>query len=406
MDARILLIGDELLAGEVADRNGPFMATWLKDQGFHLVRQVTLPDLQALIEAEVAAGLAAGELVCTFGGLGPTSDDRTSAAIAAVVDRTLVRDEAQWQRIQQIFAGVNRTPPPGNEKQASVPRGAVVLANELGTAPGYALRHGAGAVVALPGPPRENAPMVEGPFRAWADAHLPGRRRWTTRIFRTFGLPESEVGARLKPLEPELGEVLLAFQFHFPEVLVKLRVPEGHEAAAEALAARVREALTPGLYGEGETDLPAVLGQALVAHGKRIVTAESCTGGWVAKLLTDMPGSGNWFERGFVTYSNQAKREVLGVAAALLDEHGAVSEPVVAAMLEGALERSAADVGLAISGVAGPGGGSRYRPVGTVCLAWGDRAGLETRTLRLRWDRDYNRLVSAWSAMHRVLRAL
>jgi nicotinamide-nucleotide amidase len=406
MDAEILLIGDEILAGEVRDRNGPAMRDVLAAEGIRTVGIAMLPDERAAIAGAVARGLAAGRLVCVLGGLGPTADDLTAEAIAGVVDRPLVRDEAQWLRVQQIFAAMNRTPPPGNDKQVHIPAGADVLANEAGTAPGWALALDSGLVAVFPGPPRENGPMMTGPFVAWLAAHLPDRTRWQTRVFRTFGLPESEVGHRLKPLEARLGPILLAYQYHFPEVLVKLRVPAGSEPLADTLTNELRTALAPALYGEGDDDLPAVLGRQLKIAGRRIVTAESCTGGLAGKLLTDTPGSTAWYERGFITYTNEAKVEVLRVPRDLLRAHGAVSEEVAAAMLQGALERSAADVGLAITGIAGPGGGSPDKPVGTVCLAWGDREGSETHTLHLRWDRDYNRIVSAWSAMARVLRLL
>lgn len=404
MDAEILLIGDELLAGEVRDRNGPAMRDLLAGEGIRTVGIAMLPDEREAIAAAVARGLAAGRLVCVLGGLGPTADDLTAEAVAGVIGRPLVRDEAQWVRVQQIFAAMNRTPPPGNDKQVHIPAGADVLPNEAGTAPGWAVAGAGGLVAAFPGPPRENGPMMTGPFVAWLATHLPDRTRWQTQVFRTFGLPESEVGHRLQPLESRLGPILLAYQYHFPEVLVKLRVPEGSEGSAAVLADEVRSALAPALYGEGDDDLPAVLGRQLRIAGRRIVTAESCTGGLVSKLLTDTPGSTAWFERGFITYTNEAKVEVLRVPRELLRAHGAVSEEVAAAMLQGALERSAADVGLAITGVAGPGGGTPEKPVGTVCIAWGDREGSETHTLRLRWDRDYNRIVSAWSAMSRVLR--
>lgn len=295
---------------------------------------------------------------------------------------------------------------PGNDKQVQIPEGADVLVNEAGTAPGWALALDGGMVAVFPGPPRENGPMMTGPFAAWLADRVPGRTRWTVRVFRTFGLAESEVGHRLKPLEERLGDIRLAYQYHFPEVLVKLRVPAGAEAAADALAAEIRAALAPALYGEGDDDLPAVLGHRLRIAGRRIVTAESCTGGLAGKLLTDPPGATKWFERGFVTYTNEAKTELLRVPRELIRDRGAVSEEVAAAMLRGALERSAADVGFSITGIAGPGGGSPEKPVGTVCIAWGDREAIETHTLHLRWDRDYNRIVSVWSAMARVLRLL
>jgi nicotinamide-nucleotide amidase len=161
--------------------------------------------------------------------------------------------------------------------------------------------------------------------------------------------------------------------------------------------------LEPHVYGTGGEKLPAVLGRELLGRGLKVVTAESCTGGLAAKLLTDTPGSSSWMDRGFVVYSNGAKEEVLGVPAGLLNEHGAVSEPVARAMLQGALERSRAEVGVAITGVAGPDGGTAEKPVGTVWIAWGGKRNQEANVYRFPWDREYNRILGAWAAMHRLL---
>ena len=399
--ASVLLIGDELLAGEIQDRNGPYFADQLTNQGFRLRGIRLLPDDVEAIAAGVRESLQDCELVVVCGGLGPTSDDRTTEAVGRAVGKPLILDEEHWERIRKIFSMLRgEEPPPGNEKQAEFPEGADVLLNEMGTALGYVVRRGAGAVAVLPGPPKENQRMFEKQLLPWLDRNIPDRSRWARRVFRVFGLPESEVGHRLRDLEAEYTDLRVSYRFHFPEILVKLRCRVTSEDRLEAASRDLRSLLAPHIYHTGEERLPAVLGHELEKQGLRIVTAESCTGGLVAKLLTDVPGSSSWMERGFVVYSNQAKEELLGVPRGMLEQHGAVSEPVALSMLEGALERSDAQVGLAITGIAGPGGGTLGRPVGMVWIAWGDGRKRHAETRQFHWDREYNRIVSAWAAMH------
>ena len=401
--ASILLIGDELLAGEIQDRNGPYLAAQLTGQGFRIRDIRLLPDDVEGIAAAVTEALRDCRLVVVCGGLGPTSDDRTTEAVAQALGKGLILDEEQWERIRKIFSLLRgEEPPPGNEKQARLPEGADVLLNEMGTALGYVVQQGKGAVAVLPGPPKENQRMFEMQLLPWLDRHMPDRSRWAARVFRVFGLPESEVGHRLSDLETEYRDLRVSYRFHFPEILVKLRGDVEAEDRLDAASADLEKRLEPHLYSTGEDRLPAVLGRELEKRDLRIVAAESCTGGLAAKLLTDVPGCSAWMERGFVVYSNQSKQELLGVPGEMLKEHGAVSEPVALAMLEGALARSDAQIGFALTGIAGPGGGSPGRPVGTVCVAWGDRSRSRVETHTFYWDREYNRLLSAWMAMYLV----
>jgi competence/damage-inducible protein CinA-like protein len=405
--ASVLLIGDELVIGEIEDRNGPFFAEQLTDQGFQIDGIRLLPDDVESIAKAVGESLRHSRLVVVCGGLGPTSDDRTTEAVGQALGRRLSLDREHWERIRQIFALLRgEEPPPGNEKQAQIPEGADALLNEMGTALGYVVREGSRAVAVLPGPPKENQRMFEKQFLPWLGRNMPDRSPWATRLFRVFGLPESEVGHRLREVEAEYVDIRVSYRFHFPEILVKLRCGAESEDRLRGAAIELERRLAPHLYSTGEERLPAVLGRELERQGLRIVTAESCTGGLVAKLLTDTPGSSAWMERGFVVYSNEAKEQVLGVPKAMLEQFGAVSETVALSMLVGALERSDAQICLAITGIAGPGGGTIGRPVGTVWLAWGDREERHTETHQFRWDREYNRLLSAWAGMHRVYQHL
>jgi len=404
IETAIFLIGDELLCGDIADGNGPFLAERLTAQGCRVRSMCVLPDETEVIARAVTRAIGRYALAVLCGGLGPTSDDRTTGAVAQALGLDLVLDPDQWERILQIFLALQgREPPPGNEKQVSFPQGAEVLPNELGTAPGYVLRAGSCALAVLPGPPRENRPMVDGVLMPWVRRNLSGGVLPQAETLRIFGLAESEIGHRLKPLEARFRGISFRYRFAFPEILVTLREEQGASGGRLAVAAgEVGRVLSPHVYGTGERRLPAVLGGELARRGLRVVTAESCTGGLAAQLLTETAGSSAWMERGFVTYSNTSKTELLGVPGALLEKTGAVSEPVARAMLQGALDRSPADVGLAVTGVAGPGGGTDEKPVGTVCIAWGDRRRAHSAVYRFLWDREYNRLVSAWAAMRRL----
>jgi len=404
LHAVVLLIGDELLAGEVRDLNGPYFAEHLTACGFQVQAIQVLPDITEAIVQGVRHALGVCNLLVVCGGLGPTSDDRTTEAVVLALGRDLLLNGAQWERIRQIFASLRgQEPPPGNEKQATIPQGAEILHNALGTAPGYVTEEGDCIVAVLPGPPRENQPMFQTELLPWLERNRPGRSKQVTRVFRVFGLAESEVGSRLLPLEARYPNVRVGFQFHFPEILAKLRGTSNDPETLDRASDELKERLAPHVYGSGDAMLPAVLGRELSSRALRIVTAESCTGGLVAKLLTDTPGSSAWMQMGFVTYSNAAKEGILGVPAHLLQKHGAVSEAVVLAMLNGAFERSSADVGLAITGIAGPDGGTPEKPVGTVWIAWGGRGRLKTQTYRFGWDREYNRLISAWAAMYHLV---
>jgi nicotinamide-nucleotide amidase len=402
--ATVLIVGDELLAGEIPDGNGPFLAARLGDLGIRVAEIRVLPDdVERLAEALRAERVrSAAVLVC--GGLGPTSDDVTTEAVATAFGLRLEPHEPSWQRIIDLFARRGRTAPPSNRRQVMIPAGAEPLPNEHGTAPGYVLETGTGFVAVFPGPPRELHPMFDGPFVERLRRRLPLPQGLAVRVLRCFGLPESSVGERLREAEAAFPGLRVGYQARFPEVLVKLRADRpDHPQLAPATEA-VRTALASHLYAEGPDPLPAVLGRAAAGAGRRIVVAESCTGGLAAQLLTATSGSSTWFERGFVTYADAAKIEMLGVPAATLAAHGAVSEETALAMLAGALGRSRADAGFAITGIAGPDGGTPDKPVGTTCIAWGDREERAVETFAFPWDRERNRLLSAWTACHRLLR--
>ncbi len=406
----ILSTGEELTTGKIADTN----AQWLADRCFGLGIDVAAvlvvgDDRERITWAWERAFDIADLVVCT-GGLGPTTDDLTTETVAALLGESLRFDEASAEQVRKLFASMNREMPESNLRQAYFPQSATILENPMGTAPGYRVtcerdiggewitRH----LVVMPGVPREMKPMFDERVLPWLTS-LPGvGAAPVTRVFQTFGMSESALGERVSGL---LGmeDVRVSYRASFPKIAVKLILAgslAGAEQRVEGLAVRVREALGPVIYAEGEATMEEEVGRVLRANNATMAAAESCTGGLIGHRVTDVPGCSQYFLADFVTYSNEAKVRVLGVSAQTLDSFGAVSEETVREMAAGARRLSGADVAVATSGVAGPDGGTKERPVGTVCFGldadgvqlsrrhqlWGTRAWIKLLTSQIALD--------------------
>lgn len=409
MRVEIVAIGNELLNGDLADTNTARLAGWLRRQGLAVRRGQTVPDdLDAIIEAFHRAA-AAADLVLVTGGLGPTSDDITMEAAARFLGVPLVEDEPTLARLKARFADRGYPFTPNNARQALAPRGAEVLDNPVGTAPCVRLAAQGATFFFFPGVPRELEHLIHLHLAPWVAAHA-DVRPYRSILLKTFGKTESSVATKLAelPLDPR---VHIAYRAHFPEIRVSFHADEGDAAVADALLAERRDvaraALGALIFAEDEaTTFVDVVAALLTARGETLVTAESCTGGLVAAMCTDVPGSSRWFLEGAVTYSNAAKTRTLGVPEGLLAEHGAVSEAVARAMAEGARQRSGATWAVAVTGVAGPTGGSVDKPVGTIHFALAGPQGTEHVQRRFPFDRERNRIVSAWTALDLVRRAM
>ncbi|MBJ7384269.1 MAG: competence/damage-inducible protein A [Mycolicibacterium sp.] len=408
--AGIVVTGTEVLTGRVQDRNGPWLADQLLELGVELAHVTICGDRPADIDAQLRFLAAEGvDLIITSGGLGPTADDVTVATVAEFCGRDLVLDDALEERIAGILrrlignrAGVDfDAVMTANRKQAMVPEGAEVL-DPVGTAPGVVVP-GSPTVVVLPGPPRELQPMWP---RALATAAvqraIAGRTVYRQETIRMFGLPESGLAETLR-----IGEAGID-GFDRMEITTCLRRGEleivtRYEPADAAIYDQLVELLRTHHGAEMfSTDGALIDDQvAELLAGRTIATAESCTAGMVAARLTDRAGSSAYVAGGVVSYSNDAKAELLGVDPALIASHGAVSEPVAEAMAAGALARFGADTAVATTGIAGPGGGSAEKPVGTVCFSvrLGDGTTM-TKTLLLPGDRSDVRERSTTVAMH------
>ncbi|HEX8066280.1 MAG TPA: competence/damage-inducible protein A [Thermoleophilaceae bacterium] len=418
--AGIVVTGTEVLTGRVRDRNGPWLADRLRDIGVDLAH-VTIcgdrpEDMRAQLEFMAAQGV---DLVVTSGGLGPTADDLTMEVVADFQGRPLELDDALEERIAEILKPLMKrfrnldmdAIRAANRKQAFVPRGATVL-SPVGTAPGSIVPPASGegpTVVVLPGPPRELHEMWEAAVETEElRAAVGGRTEYDQHMLRLFGIPESEIAETLRAAEGSIEgfgllEITTCLRRAEVEVVVR-HEPPAREAYA-ALAGLIAERHAHTLFS---TDGSSVDDQvAGLLAGRRIGVAESCSGGLMAARLTERPGSSAYVGGGVVAYSNEAKAELLGVEPALIERHGAVSPKVADAMADGALERFGADTAIAITGVAGPGGGTEAKPVGYVCWSAkrSDGATL-ARDVRLPGDRAEVRDRSTTVGMHLLRRLL
>lgn len=389
MSAAILTIGTELTRGELVDTNAQWLAAELTALGFEVVEIATVDDDRGRIVAALERLAKTAKVVLVSGGLGPTTDDVTAECAAAAAGVELVRDEVAYETLRRRFAALGRSLTPSNERMANLPRGAELLGNPVGTAPAFGVEiHGA-RVYFMPGVPAEMRHVFEelvtpriGPLASSNAYQI---------VLRTYGLPESLVGERLIGLEEQNPGLRIGYRACYPEVDVKVLV-RGQDrisarASAERIAAEVRTRLGDYVYGEEDDGFAAAVGRALRARGYTLAVAESCTGGLIGALLTEVPGSSDYLLLDAVTYSNASKERVLGVPSEVLIGHGAVSAECVTRMAEGVRRITGADVAVAVSGIAGPGGGSADKPVGLVYFALSTSAGTEVFERRFTGDR-------------------
>lgn len=401
MTAAVLCIGTELTRGEIVNTNANWLAEALTSLGMEVTAIEAIADDRAQIVATLKRLAAEHRLIVCTGGLGPTTDDITSECVAHALGVPLERDAASLDAITARMQRFGRTMAASNAKQADFPRGATVIANRKGTAPGFAVTLDRARAFFLPGVPREMKTMF-GEVVAKEVEPLVGDALFQVRL-KTFGMTESGVNDRLDGIEAA-HDVVLAYRAHFPEIEVKVLARAAARADAEtrarAAADEVRARLGPDtLYAEGDVTFPEALGALLLEKGALLGVAESCTGGLVAQLLTERGGSSAFFAGGVVAYSNALKHALLDVPETLLAEHGAVSAPVARAMAEGALARLKVDVALSLTGIAGPAGGSDEKPVGLVHYAVATKDGVSDRQMVFPGSRAQVRHLSAFAGL-------
>ncbi|MCS7090390.1 MAG: CinA family nicotinamide mononucleotide deamidase-related protein [Verrucomicrobiota bacterium] len=392
--------GTELLTGARENKHARWLSQRLRHLGYTVVRHATVPDSAEAIQTAVAEALARADLVMVTGGLGATSDDRTREALASLTGCSLREDPDLLRELEAFYAIRGRTLPPRARVQALVPTGAIILPNRWGTAPGLAWKvdyRPLGSIpcgsaspgdqptqtrwlVLLPGPTRELRPLFEEHVVPLLQRELPVMEEWIDITLRTVGLPESVVEERvlkvLGPLEGSATEVAFLAQPGQVDVCVRVRGP-APQNRLDWLENAIAKELGPAVFGRGDVSLEAVVLELLRSRGESLAVAESCTGGHLANRLTNVPGASAAFLAGWVTYSDAAKIACLGVDPMTLKCNGAVSEPVAGQMAEGARQRAGSTHGLAITGIAGPTGGTLEKPVGTVYIAHAGPAGVQ-----------------------------
>ena len=391
------------------DTNGAEIARSLAEKGVRVTRRVSVADRSEDIRDAVAEALRRTGAVLTTGGLGPTRDDVTKKVIADLYGAPLDFDESVWTNLLERFARLERKPAPSNRSQAEVPRGAIVLRNRWGTAPGLWLEGEPGLTIMLPGVPLEMRKLLDHEVVPRLAARSTGSVIRSLMV-RTTGIPESTLAERLGHIEQDIAPLSLAYLPGVEGVDLRLSAWEVSGVEADRLlrtaADLVRERAGEHVYGEGERDLAELVLEAARSRGLRIAVAESCTGGLVGARLTEIAGSSDVFVGGVIAYDNFVKRDELSVPAELLEQHGAVSEPVARAMVEGVARRFRVPAAVSITGIAGPGGGSDVKPVGTVWIGCLVHDQGPTRRFLFPGARHEIRARAAQAALHLLLRLM
>jgi competence/damage-inducible protein CinA-like protein len=381
--AEIVSIGTELVLGQSLDTNGQWLAVRLTEMGFRVARHLTVSDDRKAIGDAIRTAADGAAVVMVTGGLGPTPDDVTREAAGDVVGAVLVLHEPSLAHIRRIFERVGRTMTPSNDRQAYLPIGADVIENPTGTAPGFGMTVDGARVFFLPGVPSEMRRMFD-------ESVLPAIRdipnvETACRTVRCFGQTESFVGEILADMMGDGRNPVVGITASEAVISLRITATANVIAEAETLANDdVREIcgrLGATVFSTDGSSLVETVASRLRASGRTVATVESCTGGLLSKMLTDVPGSSGFFVGGYVTYSNDLKAKMVGVDTGLIDRCGAVSEEVAAAMAKGCLDRTAADYALSITGIAGPDGGTAEKPVGMVCFGLAGPRGVQTKTV-------------------------
>jgi len=407
--AEILTIGDELLRGEIVDTNKSFLSDRLLSVDIETHYQTSVRDDPPDMIDAFRRAATRSDIALVSGGLGPTRDDLTTAVLAEAFGLQLVLNDGVLEGIRSFFRSVGREMTTNNASQAHFPEGADILPNPLGTAPGFSIAAGRTRFFCMPGVPSEMIRMMDEQVLPRIRASHRGGGVVRARLLRTFGMGESTLDDELKDIAAS-GDVSLGFRTSFPDnylrPLARAATAEEAEAVLDRICDAIRQRLGPLVYGENEQTLEAVVGQMLVARRMTLAVAESCTGGLIAKRITDNPGSSAYFAGGVVAYSNSAKSTLLGVSSAMLEECGAVSDRVVRAMAEGARARFGADIGVATTGIAGPDGGTDAKPVGLVHLALAREGSTYAESFVFPLDRARHRRLTAQLALDWVRRML
>ena len=408
MQAEIVSIGSEILQGAVGDTNSLFIAEGLQGAGIPVIYRSVVGDDRSRISSIFRLALSRATVVIATGGLGPTEDDCTREALADVMGRDLVLHEPTLRHIEERFARRGLAPSQGVKRQALVPEGFMVLPNHRGTAPGLYFQERGQFLIALPGPPGEMQPLFTEQVLPILVQEVGSGERIQTRVIKVCGMTESQVEAEIRDLLQSPNPVI-GFLAGPGEVHIRVTARERQEEIVPLLdrwEGRLKDRLGDAVFGVDQERLEEVVGRLLKLTGKTLAVAESCTGGLIAHRMTNIPGSSEYFERGIVSYSNLAKETLLSVSPSLIERYGAVSGEVAAAMAKGVRILAHTDLGIGVTGIAGPTGGTPEKPVGIVYIALADAQGEEGRQYRFLSDREGNKLWASQMALEMLRRYL
>lgn len=401
MKVEIITTGDEIMGGVTLDTNFHWATEKLVGLGFDLRFHTTVGDDEEAITEALRTAMRRAQVVIVSGGLGPTSDDLTTAVASCFFGVPLELSNVALDMIENRFKERGYEFSEINKKQAYVPQGSKILKNFWGTAPGFQYEKEGTLFFFLPGVPKEFKAMIEEYVVPELDRRTTGRKKYTTRMIKAFGLRESEVADKIQSIE-RYG-IRIGYRPHFPEVHIRVSGYGDNEDEADRVVSEVVEEITSRLgeyvFSTDEMMLEEVVGKLLSHKKLTLALAESCTGGLVAHRITNVPGSSSYFERGIVSYSNASKIEILGVPKELIESLGAVSAEVVEAMAWGVKRLAHSDIGVAISGIAGPGGGTEAKPVGMVFVGISHKKGLRSRKFHFKGTREEIKLISSEAAL-------
>ncbi len=409
MRAELLMVGTELLLGETTDTNATYLARCLADLGIDLHYKSTVGDNWVRMTGALATALERSQIVIVSGGLGPTQDDLTREVVAAATGRTLVFDERAWEEITRLLRGRGRPITENNRRQAMLPAGAVRIPNPVGVAPGIWLDLNPRLVICLPGVPDELRAMMQETVMPRLRART-GASPLYSRVLRFRGIGESALETELMDLIERQSTPTIALYAGSGEVRIRLTCRAGSAEEAERLFAPVEQEIQKRvgdkLYASGTEPIEALVAKALTVQKATVAVAESCTGGLLGERLTSVPGASAYFLGGVLAYANDVKERLLGVDKETLKSHGAVSAEVALQMADGVRRTLGADWGLGITGIAGPGGGTETKPVGTVFIACASARGNRVVHHRFGSSRDMIRRRAALEALHLLYQAL
>ena len=409
LSAEIVAIGSELLTPTKTDTNSLWLTARLNDIGIDVKLKTIVGDDEARLEETLGDAIRRSDIVITTGGLGPTEDDITRQCSAKAIGRSLVYHDEIEMALRERFRLWGREMPDINKRQAYVIEGADILPNPNGSAVGMLAEVGNKLLVVLPGPPRENQPMfLEKVLPRLKD--IAGEVHVRRRVLKVSGMGESAVDEIAAPIYTRFPEIQTSILFNKSEVEIHLaaaaQAQEAAEAAVEKLAAELSSALGRNVFSDRGETMEEVIGRQLTALNQTVSVAESCTGGLIGQRVTSVPGSSVYFIEGAVTYSNEAKQRTLGVSSQILERHGAVSAECAEAMASGMREKARTDHAISVTGIAGPGGGSEEKPVGTVFIGYSGDSGTFARKLVLPGDRYLIRWRASQAALDLLRRRL